>query len=114
MFLFLNSSHVFPMTNFFRRLKAAWFYMRTVPYVVLPNNYWTDADARAWSNFLTSDTGVKLRHMRWNRVFMSAQQAIVEQVDSRYKCGVAFGVKAMVAEEDALLSISLPEQETIS
>jgi hypothetical protein len=82
---------------------------RTFPVVTIPNNYWTDADSRAWSNFLTSDTGAKLRHLRWNRVYLTAQQAISEQGNATYKCGVAFGVRAMVAEEDALLKIELPQ-----
>jgi hypothetical protein len=76
---------------------------------VIPSDYWTDADSQALSKFLMSDTGAKLRHLRWNRVFLTAQQAISEQGDATYKCGVAFGVRAMVAEEDALLQISLPE-----
>jgi hypothetical protein len=57
---------------------------------------------------LTSDTGVKVRHLRWNRVYLTAQQAISDRVDSTYKCGVAYGVRAMVAAEDSLLEISLP------
>ncbi len=82
---------------------------KTMPVVSLPSDYWTDADSKAWSLFLTSDTGAKLRHLRWNRVYLTAQQAISEQGDSTYKCGVAFGVRAMVAEEDALLKIELPQ-----
>jgi hypothetical protein len=97
------------MTNFFRRLKAAWAFWKTFPVVVIPDGYWTDADSKAWSLFLTSDTGAKLRHLRWNRVYLTALQAIAEQKDATYKCGIAFGVRAMVAEEDALLQISLPE-----
>jgi hypothetical protein len=99
------------MRNFFRRLKSAWSMWTTFPTVVIPENYWTNADSKAWSLFLTSDTGVKLRHLRWNRVYLTAQQAISDRVDSTYKCGVAFGVRAMVAEEDSLLSVSLPETE---
>jgi hypothetical protein len=82
---------------------------KTFPYVAIPDNYWTTADSKAWSLFLTSDTGAKLRHLRWNRVYLTAQQAISDRADSTYKCGVAFGVRAMVAEEDSLLVISLPE-----
>jgi hypothetical protein len=84
---------------------------RTFPVVSLPDNYWTDADSKAWSLFLTSDTGAKLRHIRWNRVFLTAQQAISDRQDATFKCGVAYGVRAMVAEEDALLKIELPQPE---
>jgi hypothetical protein len=82
---------------------------KTFPVVVIPSDYWTDADSRAWSLFLTSDTGAKLRHLRWHRVYLTAQQAISDRQDSTFKCGIAYGVRVMVAEEDALLQISLPE-----
>lgn len=97
------------MSNFIRRLRSAWSMWKTFPYVAIPDGYWTTADSKAWSLFLTSDTGVKLRHLRWNRVYLTAQQAIADRADSTYKCGVAFGVRAMVAEEDSLLMISLPD-----
>jgi hypothetical protein len=99
------------MTNLFRRLKAAWSMLKTFPVVVIPNDYWNDADSQAWSKFLLSDTGAKLRHLRWNRVYLCAQQAIAEQGNATYKCGVAFGVRAFVAEEDALLKVELPVPE---
>jgi hypothetical protein len=92
-----------------RRLKSAWLYLQKYPVTVLPENYWTDADAKAWSNFLGSDTGVKLRHMRWNRVYEAQQMAITDRTDSAYSAGVAFGILGMVREEDSLLQISLPE-----
>jgi hypothetical protein len=44
-------------------------------------------------------------------VYLTAQNAIAEQHDSTYKCGVAFGVRAMVAEEDSLLKVELPQPE---
>ena len=96
-----------------RRLKAAWLFLRKYPVVSLPDNYWTDADAKAWSNFLGSDTGAKLRHMRWNRVYQSQQNAITDRTDSAYSAGIAFGVLGMTADEDALLQISLPESESL-
>jgi hypothetical protein len=97
------------MSNFFRRLKVAWEFLHKYPVVVLPDNYWTDADAKAWSNFLGSDTGAKLRHMRWNRVYQSQQNAICDRKDSTFSAGIAFGVLGMTREEDGLLQISLPE-----
>ena len=99
------------MNNFLRRWKAAFSFWKTFPVVVIPDGYWTEADSQAFSKFLTSDTGAKLRHIRWNRIYLSAQQAISEQGDSTYKCGIAFGVRAMVAEEDSLLRVELPEPQ---
>jgi hypothetical protein len=86
---------------------------KTMPVVSIPDGYWTHADAKALSLFLTSDTGAKIRHLRWNRVYLTAQQAISDRQDSTFKCGVAYGVRAMVAEEDSLLEIELPQQETV-
>jgi hypothetical protein len=97
------------MTEFFRRLKAAWLFMRKYPYVALPDNYWTSADAKALSNFLGSDTGMKFRHLRWNRVYLAQQRAITDRADPAYSAGIAFGIFGTVAEEDSLLQISLPE-----
>ena len=99
------------MNNFLRRLRAAFSMWRTFPVVSVPSDYWTAADSKAWSLFLTSDTGVKIRHLRWNRIYLCAQQAISDREDSTFKCGVAYGVRAMVAEEDSLLQIELPQPE---
>ena len=74
------------MSNFFRRLRAAWSMLQTYPgRLALPDNYWTDADAKRGRIFLTSDTGAKLRHMRWNRVFLTASNAIADQQDATYQ-----------------------------
>jgi hypothetical protein len=96
-----------------RRLRAAFLYLRKYPVVKLPDNYWTDADAKAWSNFLGSDTGAKLRHIRWNRVYESQQQAVLDRKDSAYSAGIAFGILGMTHDEDALLQISLPTDASL-
>ena len=72
-----------------------------------------DADAKAWSNFLGSDTGAKLRHIRWNRVYESQQRAICDRKDPAYSAGMAFGILAMTSEEDQLLQISLPDNANL-
>ncbi len=69
------------------------------------------ADAKALSNFLGSDTGMKFRHLRWNRVYLAQQRAITDRADPAYSAGIAFGIFGTVAEEDSLLQVSLPEQE---
>src|SRR5262245_55709237 len=95
-----------------RRLKAAWLYLQRYPYVTLPDCYWTDADAKAWSNVLGTDTGAKLRHMRWNRVYDAQQRAVTDRKDPAYAAGIAFGILGVTHEEDQLLRISLPESES--
>lgn len=100
------------MKNFFLRLKTAWTFFRKFPYVALPDDYWTPADAKAWSNFLSSDTGAKINHLRWNEVYESQQKAVMDRSDPAYSAGIAFGIWGMVHREDALLAISLPEGES--
>lgn len=99
------------MKNLCRRLRAAWMFLKKYPVVALPDNYWSPADAKALSNFLGSDTGIKLRHIRWNRVYQAQQQAVIDRKDSAYSAGIAFGIYGSVAEEDSLLQVSLPETE---
>jgi hypothetical protein len=94
------------MNNFVRRVRAAWFFFRHFPSTQLPDNYWTNTDARALSNFLTSDTGIKLRHGWIEKVNTTAQRAIMEQSKPAYMCGVAWGTRAMVSWIDSLLVIS--------
>jgi hypothetical protein len=84
-------------------------FLTKYPVTLLPDNYWTDADAKAWSNFLGTDTGAKLRHLRWNRVYESQQKAIMDRSDPAFAAGIAFGVRGMTAEEDALLRIELSQ-----
>ena len=100
------------MNNFFIRLRAAWFFWKHFPPTQLPDNYWTNPDARALSNFLISDTGVKLRHLWAEKVNLSAQRAIMEQAHPEYHAGMAWGMRAMVAYIDSLLIISPAPSES--
>jgi hypothetical protein len=100
------------MSNFLRRLRLAFTVLRKYPVLALPENYWLDSDAKAWSNFLSGDTGAKIRHMRWHRVYDSQQRAITDRKDAAYAAGMAFGILVMTREEDLLLSVELPEPET--
>ena len=99
------------MNNLIRRLRAAWHFWQFYPSTQLPNNFWTDPDARSLSNFLTSDTGIKMRRILLEKVNMSAQRAIMEQRNSKYMSGMAFGIRGTVAEIDSLLQISQPSSE---
>jgi hypothetical protein len=98
----------FSMNNWIRRLKAAIHFWKYFPSTQIPNNYWTNEDARALSNFLVSNTGTKLRHIWSEKVTMSAQRAIMEQSHPEYMAGVAWGIRAMVVETDEHLIISPP------
>ena len=97
--------------NFWRRVRAAWFFWKHFPPTQLPSDYWTNPDARALSSFLVCDPGIKLRHMWVEKVHMSAQRAIMEQAHPEYMAGVAWGIRSMVAFTDSLLMISLPASE---
>jgi hypothetical protein len=92
------------MRNFFRHLRAAWKFCQFVPYVELPDQFWLMDDARNLSNFLMSDTGVKLRHILRNKTIDSASRAVMETgPHAQHLCGTAFGIRATVAELDSLL-----------
>lgn len=99
------------MSNLIRRLKTAWHFWKYFPSTQLPDNYWTDGDARALSAFLTSDPGIKLRKIWLAKVNASAQRAIMEQKHPHYLSGVAWGIRGMVAETDSLLAISPSSSE---
>jgi hypothetical protein len=60
---------------------------------------------------LGTDAGVKYRHLRFNAVYQSQLQAITNRQDAAYAAGMAFGMRSMVAFEDSLLQIELPEIE---
>ena len=99
------------MRDFLRRFRVAMMVLRHYPVTVLPDFYWNDGDAKALSNFMTGDTGSKLRHIRFNRVYEAQLMAISDRKDSAFAAGIAFGVRAMVAEEDSLLAVELPQPE---
>ena len=83
----------FRMNNFFRRLKIAWSVLQKYPVLALPDNYWTEtAMPRRYRNSCSSDTGAKIRHMRWHRVYDSQQRAITDRKDAAYSAGMAFGI----------------------
>jgi hypothetical protein len=99
------------MKNFLQRLRLAKLFWRFFPVVSFLPHYWTDADAKSLSNWLSTDSGVKYRHLRWNAVYQSQLQAITNREDSAYASGASFGMRAMVAFEDSLLQIELPQPE---
>jgi hypothetical protein len=99
------------MNNLIRRLRAAWFFWKHFPPTEIPSSYWTNENARALSNFLISDAGIKLRHLWVEKVHMSAQRAIMDQAHPQYHAGVAWGIRSMVAFVDSLLQISPPPSE---
>jgi hypothetical protein len=94
--------------QFINRLRIAWRYA-TAFYVGTPlsADYWTMEDAKALSNFLTGDTGTKVRWMLRNKVVGSAERAVMEMSDkSRDLAAYAAGVRGTVAELDQLLDMS--------
>jgi hypothetical protein len=99
------------MRDFLNRIRLAKLFWRFFPVVSMPPGYWSDADAKSLSNWLGTDSGVKYRHLRWNAVYQSQLQAITNRSDSAYAAGTAFGMRSMVAFEDSLLQIELPQPQ---
>jgi len=94
------------MGNFLQRLRTAWHFWQFYPQVVLPPGYWRDEDARALSNFLCSDTGIKLRHIWVDTLHAKERQAIQDPSPIKFTNGVAWGCRAMISVTDNLLLIS--------
>ena|SRR5215469_11470987 len=99
------------MSKLVQRLKTAWHFWKFFPHVEIPPGYWTDPDARALSNFLCSDTGVKLRYLWVQRLHQEEKRAIMDSSGTKYTNGIAWGVRALIAETDELLQISPPASE---
>lgn len=94
------------MRNFLYRLRAAWLFSKSEPYVQLPDDYWTNENARSLSSFLSStETGRKLRFILGNRVTQSAVQATLK-TSTVYDSGYAGGIRGTVAIIDAHLKLS--------
>jgi hypothetical protein len=97
------------MKNVLKYLRLIKLFWRHFPVLLFPDDYWTSADAKSWSNWLGTDAGAKFRNLRFNMVYESQLKAITERSDSAYAAGVAFGMRAMIAFEDSLLQISLDQ-----
>jgi hypothetical protein len=95
------------VTNFIRRLKIAWRFTLNFPYTPLPNDFWSVENAKELSNFLTGDTGSKLRFLLRNKINDTASRAIIDTSEhSKHLCGYAAGVRGTVAEIDQLLDLA--------
>lgn len=98
------------MTNFLRRLKAAWLFAQVHPHVPeLPKDLWLEDDAKALSKFLTSRTGKKWRLFMLKHVQSAAFRAIIERNYASYECGYASGCRGLMAVSDSLLAVPAPE-----
>jgi hypothetical protein len=101
------------VSNFFQRLKTAWHFWKLYPPIVLPPGYWTNENARALSNFKVSDTGIKLSHIWIARLHSAEREAMRDDGPTKYKNGVAWGIRMMIEESDQLLAISQPTGEQV-
>lgn len=94
------------MTDFLRHLRAAWHYLRYVPYVAAYDHedYWTDEDANTYNLFLKSSTGQKLSNRCANLIRKSAVNATQDAKTSHtqtYGCGLASGITAAFAFQES-------------
>ncbi len=85
--------------TFLRHLRAAWLYLRFMPYVEAADHedYWTEADSQNTQQFWNSPTGQKLRDKWGNLVIKSAVNATLPATDPVHRCGHASGVAATLA-----------------
>jgi hypothetical protein len=101
------------MNNLVQRVKTAWNFWKFYPALVLPPGYWTQGDARVLSNFLTSDTGSKLRNIWVQRLQTQERTAMNDQSPTKFTNGVAWGCRVMIEETDSLLRISPSTSESV-
>lgn len=94
--------------KFFRRLRAAWLFFRSEPYLDVRSDYWTPEDAAHHSLYMTSPTGKKLAVLFNNRVVTSARDATLK-TSNQYDQGYAGGCRGTIAFMDSLLTVSPSE-----
>ena len=98
--------------SWFRQLRTAWLFLRYVPYVPAfdHEDYWNKDDMAAYSAFMNSPTGQKLRNRCNNLMTRSAVNATQHTQNPIYRNGWASGIAATFSWLDShLLQIS-PDQ----
>ena len=101
------------MTNFLRRVKAAWLFSRIFPHVnEFRADFWEEIDAKELSKFLTSRTGRKWRLYMLKHIQNAAFRATLERNYAAYECGLATGCRGLMAVSDSLLRIPAQESES--
>ena len=81
----------------FRRLTLAWQYAKDIPSYndkADAVGFWTPVDAEAYTNFMESPSGQKLRLMQRNFMVQRAVSAVHAETNSKYQCGKAAGTTA--------------------
>lgn len=93
------------MSLFFRHLRAAWIFLRYTPFVPAfdHEDYWTEADSAAYSAFMNSPTGQKLKNRSSNLMTRSAVNATQHTHNSAYRNGWASGITATFSWLDSHL-----------
>ena len=88
---------------FFRHLRAAWLFLRFMPYVEAADHedYWTEDDASSLTKFFQSSTGQKLQTRLRNYMTRSAVNATQDPGNPVYYCGWSRGVAATLATIDS-------------
>lgn len=83
-----------------RKLKAALWFIREIPWVDEPK--WTAEDAKTLYHFLSTDTGEKLRAQLRNLVLRQQAEAVISESNLTYKCGSCSGSKSIIGVIEGL------------
>src|SRR5207244_3526382 len=97
---------------FLFKLKAAWLFWRIHPHVDLPDDFWTQDDAKEHTRYLLTKTGRKWSLLMWRHIQSAAFRATLERNYAAFECGYASGCRGLMSVNDALLTISPAESES--
>lgn len=93
------------MSLFLRHLRAAWLFLRYTPYVEAYDHedFWTQEDSAAYTSFMNSPSGQKLRARMGNLMTRSAVNATQHTHNPVYRNGWASGITATFSWLDSHL-----------
>ena len=89
-----------------RKIRAMLLFAKSVEWVDEPS--WEIEDAKSYSQFLASDTGIKLKRTLTNMVVRNNAQCIQNKKDLAFEAGFANGFRGAVSSLESLASSELP------
>src|SRR4030095_7825951 len=95
------------MRNFFRRLKHAWLFPRTIQYRDVYPGFWDNADARWLSGMFGTVHGRKLSQLLTNFVCEQQMNACMPNLkEPDFSRGVSYGAQAAIAFMESHMKFS--------
>ncbi len=96
--------HIYRFIKIFKKLTFS-------PTVILPSLEWDEGDAKNLEAFFKSETGERLRKFMNNLEAENNARAVIENKNTQYNAGTAFGGRSMVAHIFSL-SVTDPQPQS--